>query len=109
MFVWRWASVGSPVQPKSANTAGALGSKNGGHKFCQITKPFGFLDFCVLRGVTDLGFLAGGVLEVFVGSLDVVQVDISGFLLVKVANLSQSSEVLISVRLVLPDVSCCLR
>ena len=95
--------MGSPVQPKSANTAGALGSKNGGHKFCQITKPFGFLDFCVLRGVTALRFLAGGVLEVFVDSLDVVQVDIFSFKLVKVENLSRSSEELNSMRLVLPD------
>ena len=98
--------MGSPVRPMQPKRSA---EKMAATDFCQITKPFGFLDFCVLRGVTDLGFLAGGVLEVFVGSLDVVQVDISGFLLVKVANLSQSSEVLISVRLVLPDVSCCLR
>jgi hypothetical protein len=60
--------------------------ENGGQNFCQITKPFGFLELYVLRGVTSLRFLAGGVLEVFVDSLDVVQADISGFKLVKVEN-----------------------
>ena len=70
----------APCSQKSANSAGAYGRKDGGHRF---RNHLDFLKIYVLGGVTSLRFLAGGVLEVFVDTLDVVQADISGFKLVK--------------------------
>ena len=100
--------MGNPVRPKSAEAAEALGRKRWPPQiFVSLRNHLVFLIFGVPRGVSNLGFPVGGVLEMFVGSFDVVRVEISGYLPVNVANLSQNSEELIFMRLVLPEVSCC--
>ena len=79
--------LGSPVQPRAAKNRPIqperTAVKMAATVFVRLRNHLDFLKLYVLRGVTSLRFLAGGVLEVFVDTLDVVQADISGFKLVK--------------------------